>query len=588
MSIVANLKETIGQLFHRREPFIIPPYQRPYSWGAEEITAFCDDIKGLSKSDEYFFGGIVSVSQDTNDRGHIYQVVDGQQRLTTFTLTIFVLRCAFDTLEKSTTNPVIKECCAGVIPELTDLLTYHAKYAKPPRRLDTLTLSKIDKDYFTNLINNSHPQPSTIPSHKNLLIAKQLIHNKLFADILTGSCTDDQKYDALINLKDILLEHCVVIHIVTNDLNEAYQLFEVLNDRGKDLAVTDYLRCTTLLFTEGHPEIQEKINLIWNTLASIDNPDKFIKAFLNSHIGISKRSNLHSQFSSKFLFKGITANQIFDMMSNLNSQYTIYKKIINGEWPYSSSKLTTWKSKRLYNLIKELDHSACIPFFMALFEKYSNTTDELIFYKVVDATEKFVFRYITVCGSRANKLTEVYKNSILDLRNDSFEITSYFSSLKDLITTSCSDVVFKDALENKFIYSDSNISKIRYFLSSLEYYYSWYQSTCTTKSSVPQASENIIYTIDINQIEHIYPQNAVNIDPQLESVKHNIGNLSFWSNGENIAASNLDFISKLPFYKNSNIKLTSDICHYSSWDISQYELRKNILINMALEIFSIH
>ena len=568
MSIVANLKESIGQLFHRREPFIIPPYQRPYSW----------------RTDEYFFGGIVSVSQDTSDRGHIYQVVDGQQRLTTFTLTIYVLKNAFSTLENSTTNPVIQECCKGVIPELLDLLTYHAKYAKPPRRLDTLTLSKIDKEYFSNLINGATPSSSTIPSHKALLTAKQLIHNKLFSEILTGPLTDDQKYDSLIKLKDILLENCVVIHIVTNDLSEAYQLFEVLNDRGKDLAVTDYLRCTTLLLTEGDTTTQDKINSIWDNLASIDNPDKYIKAYLNSYVGTSKRSNLHSQFSSRFLEKGITSDNVLSMMLNLNSQYLVYKKITNGEWPYSSTSLSRWKTNRLFNLIKELDHSACIPFFMALYE---NCTDQQLFYKVVDATEKFVFRYITACGSRANKLTEIYKDSIISLRSNSFVVDNYILSLKNLITSSCSDTIFKEALNSKFAYSDNNISKMRYFLSTLEYYYVWYTDASATRSPIPNPSENIIYTIDVNQIEHIYPQNADITDPDLEPVKHNIGNLSFWSAGENQSASNTTFTDKLSLYINSNIKLTSSICIYPTWSSKEYENRRDVLIDMALKIFNL-
>ncbi|MCP3738498.1 DUF262 domain-containing protein [Rossellomorea sp. BNER] len=99
LAILANEKHSIGDLFNNRNPFIIPKHQRAYSWENEEIEAFCSDISNISK--EYFFGGVVSVHQlSENGPGRIYRIVDGQQRIATFTLLIAQLRNGFNRLSE--------------------------------------------------------------------------------------------------------------------------------------------------------------------------------------------------------------------------------------------------------------------------------------------------------------------------------------------------------------------------------------------------------------------------------------------------------------------------------------------------------
>ena len=94
MSIEKNDKHSIGDLLSSRNPFVIPKYQRAYSWGKDEVEAFCEDVRDIKE--EYFFGGIVSVFElYDNSPGRIYKVVDGQQRLATFTILLYVLKEAF-------------------------------------------------------------------------------------------------------------------------------------------------------------------------------------------------------------------------------------------------------------------------------------------------------------------------------------------------------------------------------------------------------------------------------------------------------------------------------------------------------------
>ena len=101
----------IGDLIAQRKPFFVPIYQRAYAWEAEEIDDFVNDLQviyeaQLSDSSTqivHFFGGLVSVDQfaPQTQTGHRYQIVDGQQRLATFMITIGHIISALESLATS-------------------------------------------------------------------------------------------------------------------------------------------------------------------------------------------------------------------------------------------------------------------------------------------------------------------------------------------------------------------------------------------------------------------------------------------------------------------------------------------------------
>ncbi|WP_335221718.1 DUF262 domain-containing protein [Nostoc sp.] len=101
---------SLGDLFCRRIPFKVPKYQRAFDWEQEEIDDFIKDLVVLynarkinsSQPRKHFFGGLVSIKQHIPNSytGNLYDLVDGQQRLATFTMTIASLVKAFESLAK--------------------------------------------------------------------------------------------------------------------------------------------------------------------------------------------------------------------------------------------------------------------------------------------------------------------------------------------------------------------------------------------------------------------------------------------------------------------------------------------------------
>lgn len=594
MPIIDNDKLTIGELFNHRFPIHLSKHQRSYSWEEEEIISYCKDIMSVEK--EYFFGGILSVKEIAkNAPGCIYRLIDGQQRLATFTLTIGQLRNAFIKLASDAQNKgetIIEESAKTIAEELErNNLIYKDTKNVPPTTESRMSLSNIDRDFFKYLLEGRAASPTSV-SHERLSIAWNKIYELLVMPVLENTTlTNHEKLLKLQLLKGSLLDHSVVINIITDNLDEAYQLFEVLNDRGKELAVGDFLRSTTLEMLEGNLKLQDDVGSYWDYILSKSNAEKFLNSYLSSYAAGITNNHLHRKFEKAFFEFSLpltTAEQITlaDRVSNIKSKYDIYENINDGIWPYSTStstaRLKSWDKNRLHLLINELKHTLCIPLLLALY----GLNNENTFNDVVQLTEKAVFRYISASGLRANRLNDIYDKHInLIKNNQTFDIDVYRSDLSTLINTYTNDEVFKTALKTRLSYTNNNIKKIRYFLSTLEYYYNSYSKVPRPIGLKPVTST--VHDVANIDIEHIYPQTALTIDPSLETLKNNLGNLSIWAPGENRAAQNDPFNVKQLTYKNSHIRLTRELNNISTWNVTELNKRLETYQNMAILIFKI-
>lgn len=587
MAIINNDKHSIGDLFNNRNPFIIPKHQRAYSWEEEEVDAFCNDLKDIES--EYFFGGIVSVYEHArNTPGRIYRVVDGQQRLATFTIFLSLLKEAFLIVASKAesinddTNLITAESLAEDLYD--NYLTYVDTRQRPPVREYRLKLSRVDSDFFRELLNRQSPSLSRVISHQRLLYARDKINRNLILPIITDPRNSiSVMLDQLQTLRDRVLEHSVVIHIVCDNLDEAYQLFEVLNDRGKELAIGDYLRSSTLEQLDNNISFQDRVAEWWDQILSKKDAEKYIKSYLTSHIAAIKNNNIHRQFQRTFFDSaGIGEQDIRDRVFNLFNLQDVYEAIINGRYPYENATAITWEKNRLSLVVKQLDHKLCVPFLLALYECGS----EQEFITAVCLIEKFVFRYIISSGLRANRLSEIYKKHILYMRaNGQINMDEFTSDLANVINTHCDDAVFAHGLEKNLVYKNNTtaIKKLRYFLLTVEDYCSWFLQN--NRPDSPRPSTNLIYNIDSTEIEHIYPQNPSFVNVDLEDNKNTLGNLTFWSPSDNKIASNNSFLTKKQYYQASNVTITRLLADLGTWDKSTLENRKNFYLDIAMLIF---
>ena len=365
----------IGDLLAQRAPYQVPKYQRSYAWEEEELKDFIKDLENAflarqkSAPKRHFFGGLVCLQYVAqNALGRRYEVIDGQQRLATFGLLFARLH--------HWNNAIAKECkvagetdnaelaaarAAGI---RTSLLQYADEIDGKPVQQPRVELSKADKEFYAALLTGTTLAP-TRESHKLLIKANNSIDN--FIKRTLGMLDNKSKLAVLGNLCKAATDDCHVVHLVSESKDEAYRLFEVLNDRGRSLSEGDLLRSTTLERLEGSDALQEQAQVIWDEIlaAKASHIDHFLRVYYASRVG--KRAghrSLFDEFLSEFFPRALSHAQIIERLTLIRAAFAIYNCLSEGEWPYEESGVPVWERNRLKLLLLVLKNELSLPFFL--------------------------------------------------------------------------------------------------------------------------------------------------------------------------------------------------------------------------------
>lgn len=604
-----------GDLISRRVPFEVPRYQRSYAWDEEEIKEFLQDITELynarippsSSPMSHFFGGIVSVNRQVGGttHGRIYDVVDGQQRLTTFMLTICAILDGLKSIAndaKTAGDDQISQAAQSYADTSKgDYLFYREVVDYTTEERLRLNLSKADRNFFEQLIKNISDARTRRSfdrdSHRRLQNAWKQISQKLVREPILDSpdLTNREKIDRLLQLRSSMTEDCHIIHIVSDNHQEAYRLFSILNDRGKTLSDGDLLRSYTLENLENYPDRQEHIGEAWDKMLGRTEGqiDDFLRAYYPSHQGKrAPRKELATTYRSTFFDYPRTLEQgqeaeadtIRDRVLAMQRESEAFFDIVEGIWPYPVPSVTAWDVGRLHKLVKVLKHTICIPLLLSTYRRL----DEQGFTNLVNLLERFSFRYITIVGVHAGRLGDLYNKHAKSIRDNptAYSLSGFRSELQTLQTASARESTFANALTDKLVYQTPSMRQIiRYFLSTLEDYYQWYAQGA---SGDPKPDRTRVFDLNTLTIEHIYPQHPApgTEKPSLEPYIHTVVNLSFWSASDNQAASNSPFSAKQPLYRNSSVALNRELAELTDWDEDALNSRRDRLIAMATAIFT--
>ncbi|MDK3162183.1 DUF262 domain-containing protein [Kamptonema cortianum] len=201
--------------------FRIPPFQREYSWGEDEIKDLCNDLKNGMKKESYFLGLVILIGKDEN-----YTVVDGQQRLTTLSLLAIALcreaeRASRESLARSIRNNFLYK------------IDYETDQEKP--RLN-FTDPEDNATYTSLLSGDVHEDVSKSNANSKLLVAYGQIQKYIRNTIRNNAWQQLGEWTKFLDNK-------VYFATFTHpDENAAYQVFEVINTRGRELTTADLLK----------------------------------------------------------------------------------------------------------------------------------------------------------------------------------------------------------------------------------------------------------------------------------------------------------------------------------------------------------
>ncbi|MFE0477485.1 DUF262 domain-containing protein [Streptomyces sp. NPDC058947] len=601
----------VGALLEEHHPFWVPRYQRSFAW-SNQTEAFIDDIRDLldGAADErgHFFGGFVCIehTKHTESRPHDYEIVDGQQRLTTFVLTLSEIAAAADRIsaQAQAISDHHVEASAKILGDDTrNRFVYwnysnvaQGKVEKRPR----LSLSKADNDFFQEILEGIPATPNR-ESHELLASAQETLRTKLIKPIVDAADTWVEKVEALDRLRRALTVQSHVIQIVCLDRERAYQLFSVLNDRGRSLQDADLLRSYTLEILEGNSSEQEKAASIWDDILGTPSSkvSDFFKAYYPSTTGVRAGAPLFKKLREAYFPDGgnppIASSVILEQVQSFSNEKESFLKITSGSWPYADTTTpgfepaaSKWEKDRLRRLVITLKHELAVPLLLAA----AQCASEKRFAELVFMLEIFAFRYKNICGGHATPPAKIYYAEAKRIREEHsngnpIDWDGLRGQLQGLLNKVAPDEHFKSSLENVLRYDRGSAQKanIREFLTTLEDHKGWLAAGANGRPH-----PDMISVFDLNQvtIEHIYPQNPLpgDNDPALNEYVHQLGNLTFFGPGENSDAGNKPFITKRDYYyKQSKVRLTSELGEVTQWTKAEYDQRLDRIKSEACKVF---
>lgn len=607
MSLQCNEK-SILQLFEEFSILEIPMYQRSYAWNKQDVINFRKDLRDClterlkSSSKRHFFGSVLSItSVDSTLINKKVEIIDGQQRLTTFVLLVSVVvnklkKFVEKNKSRSNTSQIKKllDSAVGFSREYIIFRDSHDTSSDEQLKLHT---TSADTEFFTNLVKYGHESEVKVTkkSHERLKNAWQVLEELIDETIMSS----DSAESILRNLKafrEVLGLDCTIIFIGTTNSVDAFRYFQVLNDRGVRLTTGDLLRSHTLgeINKRGTFGTTDSVSLSWNEILkdSQNDVERNLKWYYESLTGSTpKKLDLTGQYiedifcieqiKNKREFVGIMENRI----NLLRDGISTIRKLRSGEWkPDRNVRDNSWYNERLKSLVTGLKHTNSISLLLALTELNAEK-----FYETVAILERFVFRFKTVGQSHVGKLEEIYLKFCKLLRAESslFSVEKFRDSLQTLLFGSVTDKVFRAKLDT-FIYDERSAPRkdaLKIFFVTIENYSKWEE---TKSSSIPVCKDKA-NVIDYKQVslEHIYPQssNPRSVDFSLEPLKHSLGNLTILGPQENSIASNKSFDKKRTMFEESNIRINRQIGKLDRWTTVEVSERHEDLIEKAINIF---
>jgi uncharacterized protein with ParB-like and HNH nuclease domain len=570
-----NIKSLIGD---QSSYFTIPDYQRPFRWGEEKIDDFWNDIITAYDNNEenYFLGSLILI------RSNDYEVVDGQQRLTTITIFLAVMRDYFAQNGKIELAEKIQN----------EFICKDGKYRLQVRPEDKLNfINSILKGVSSlNGINNSS-------LGENFVNAVEYLQNNIQTkgEELLSEGKDLSKY--LEDLYNYFMDKTLVVSMIAEDLSSAYTIFETINNRGEQLETDELLKNFLLKrlqeevarHNKQNPQSEKNFDAEKQALLSgykyirgIAGENIEMQELLRHHwtaiMGIKPKNNLYKEIINYIKGRNISSE---DFIREWKQSSDYYASLLGGSKYEELSSI----AKNNLKLLWGLNHSEWLPVLIAARRNNFSNIDfeELIYQSERAYTLFFIAGYTTV---KIKNPTMALIRDYINKNKSIEEIKEYFANIirKAMVLTRFNDSINSDCYGQYWC---------RYVLAKYEY--------CLTDSSVTKK-------IDFNstQIEHILPQTMSAkawkdnfTKEEHENLVNTIGNLTLLSGGvknksKNQAASNKSFKEKIEVY--SGIKLGDGLCafqmtqnlsHYNDWTPSTIRKRAKKIIDKLKEEWKI-
>jgi uncharacterized protein with ParB-like and HNH nuclease domain len=519
--------------------YVIPDYQRPYSWETNESIQLYEDILEAIEIDaqEYFIGSIILIKKQ--DR---YEVVDGQQRITTITL---MLSAIMNALNDEDQKSHIRKYIMQYNPM--------TKIAGECR----LNVRKADSIFYRNIINWQEDKNTALTeSQDRMLENRNALYNK-FREL---------SQDNIVKFEQYLENKVLLVWVYTESFPSAFRLFNVLNARGMPLSNSDLIK-NHILSKAKDIHGQNEIVEIWEDIEDkiqISGLDDYFGHLRTAILGTKQVGTLQESFSKII---DDYKNPINEFAKNLLRFANMYIKIRDGDF----SDVNT---KRHYISLQRVFYKEWIPVLLCYLNANIKNTAIISECDFIILLERITYQnWVRNLGR--TKRVQVYYD-LINVINSNFT---------------------KDSISAVLEKHKNNV-ELRKFLEEDVYGRPYAKSLLLKIEDMTQDASVIKSYNGLITIEHILPQTITddywkqrfNYDEH-ELIIHKIGNLTLLSGRKNSAAQNYDFNAKKDIYlkkdKKVSFDMTKEICAMSEWNKVLFDIRQKDYVDKLYSEFKI-
>ncbi|MGL4655232.1 MAG: DUF262 domain-containing protein [Sarcina sp.] len=566
----------IKDLLSPKFVFEIPDYQRAYSWTTENLKQLVEDINDSIRLNEgrdfenfepYFIGSVVLCGKEYREDGFgRYEVIDGQQRLTSLIMLIATIR---DIIKNDEYRKVLSSL---IYQEPNELMGIKENIRVKVRGKE----SDFFKQYVltekgTDLIADLDKSDLT-ETKLNMVNALEIFRASFMDEngtLLEGKLNSFVKY---------LLQKVVLVVITTNSFESAFRLFNVINSRGLPLTNADLLKSENLRVIP--LEERQEYTEIWESDELDLGKDalEMLIGFMRT-ITLKKKAeaSLYDEYT-KVLYpetEGYKGKEFTNHMHKIKEIYSKY--VLDAELGSEDANKNVYYKNLLTAMREFLPYEDWAAAIIRFVEKFNPSADEILdFVKVLE--KRVVIDWVNG-NSFADRLTRVYDIiNVIDEANSLETIKQSDAFVADLERTS---IFFKNALNDIDFYSKGRMTIPKYVFVRMDM----------------ELNEGVAVDYYTNKVmvEHILPRNAKDSywtgnfkADQRRNWANKLGNLVLIAGAKNTRLNNKPFAEKVEDYlsKKGQFKITEEVFANENWNMEVLEARQNALANKALELWT--
>ena len=556
---------TFRKLLGNALTYRIPRFQRDYTWTQDEWEELWQDVQGTLQTDgetAHYLGYLVLQSADDKT----FDVIDGQQRLTTITILLLAILKNLQRLIDAGNDAASNQ------RRLDQMRQTYIGYLDPVTLVarPKLTLNRNNNYYFQTYLAplGRLPQRGLRASEHALRKAFEWFDQRVSEHLIATAGNEGMRLAQLgEDLSDRLF---FTVITVTDELN-AYKVFETLNARGVRLSATDLLK--NYLFSlldsgaESDPELrslEDRWEFVVGRLQAENFPD-FLRAHWNSRHPFARHSDLFKTIRSAVRTRQVA----FELLREIEEDLDTYLAL-------SSPEPSDWnpEDKRLAATLKLFRVRQPFPLLLAARRTFAPAD----FTALLRATVVISMRFNVICSYGTGEQERRYNEVAEGIANG--QLTTLTDALPRLRSIYPEDQVFRSAFANKTIRTtDSRNNKVvRFLLCAIEKHLS---------------GQDLDFASATFNIEHVLPQNAPDGwggigNDDAEALLYRLGNMTLLEANRNGDLANREYGAKRSVFAQSSFAITSKLAaDHAEWTPDPIAAHQNWMAHQAVALWRI-